>query len=223
MLEYVQSIIIFAYIITNQKTHIMANLSSVIKGIIGDKEVQLTENQMNSINEIWANYQRGCESRVEKVNYRFQNYLDCQDDYSFGGVCDEASDDEARRDKNATLYRIEEIIFGGVSRFASETFVVDAETGEELGSGCVKGRFGKCVKLSNGSWLGEAKRISTYAKKGYILKNRETEFTATFGGWSKNNNPIWKNVVVVDETITESTDGKMYSGNSMFWWAKQSA
>ena len=231
MLEYVQSIIIFAYIITNQKTHIMANLlyknienlESTIEQIIGDKSVQLTENQTDSINKLWGTWARTCETRGKNSDARFQRYMDCQDDYSFGGLCDQASDSQSWYDKATLLYGIEEVIFGGVSISSTQTFVVDAETGEELGAGCVKGKYGECVKLSNGSWLGEAKRISTYTKKGYILKNRDAEFTATFGGWSKNNNSIWKNVVLVNETITESTDGQMKNGNSIFWWAKQSA
>lgn len=109
------------------------------------------------------------EQMRKNADYRMQNYFDCVDDYSWGGLCDKAASDAYG--KRLSLYN------NLATQMREGAFVDDVEIsvlvdfdGNILSDKIVNGKFGECWVINNGQgvkFVGVAKKQSTYAKKGY--------------------------------------------------------
>jgi len=183
----------------------------------------LTQTQKDQIAKLEAEYKAITDGAIENANYRMQNYLDCVDDYSWGGVCDQASNDRAREAKLHLDLSKEQIINGGFLTFNStKTIFKNIDSDEVVGEGMFNGDYGNCCRLNDGRYIGQAKRLSTYAKKGLKLFVQETTYKAEYVGFSRKGNPIYKNVEVLEQNETESTSGELMGGSIVdFYYSRQ--
>ncbi len=133
-----------------------------------------TEEQINSL---FAAFKRADASAAENTEYRMQNYFNCVDDYSWGGICDKAQD-EAIGDRNrATRLLTEQLTSGAFKEIVQLSILCDLN-GKQVSDKIVQGRFGACWLIGGGdnvSFVGVAKKPATYEKKGYKVMTREIE------------------------------------------------
>ena len=102
-------------------------------------------------------------------DYRMQNYFNCIDDYSWGGLCDQAADQAYS--KRFRLYNFLKIQMrdGAYVEDVEISVLVDMH-GNIVSDKIVNGKFGQCWIIKNGdsvNFVGVAKKQSTYNKKGY--------------------------------------------------------
>lgn len=144
-------------------------------------------NQFPSKTDI-ENFNHSALSSIKSINegrtYRMNNYLNCVDDYSWGGPCDKAADEHERRLKNAMQTLKEQLENGApfVEKYSMN--VLTDMDGNIVSEKIVSGRFGDCWLIKNGdnvSFVGCSKKQATYNKKGYKLMERvyELEFYYT--------------------------------------------
>lgn len=114
------------------------------------------------------------ESHKENRQYRMENYYNCVDDYSFGGPCDRAQDEEGSK-MNLAQSLLKEQLENG--KPFTEEFRIPVLTdldGNIVSDRIVEGRFGECwiiidksKEFNNASFVSVSKKNSTYNKKGY--------------------------------------------------------
>jgi hypothetical protein len=115
----------------------------------------------------WYNEEN--EQMRKNSDYRMQNYYNCIDDYSWGGLCDKAADEAYA--KRLRLYNsLQTQIKNGAFFEDVEISVLVDENDNVVSDKIVNGRFGECWILKNGNdvkFVGVAKKQSTYNKKGF--------------------------------------------------------
>jgi hypothetical protein len=125
-----------------------------------------TENQFDNF-IVWYNEEN--EQMRKNADYRMQNYYNCVDDYSWGGLCDQAANESYGK-----RFRLHNDL---VIQMRDGAFVDDIEIsvladmdGNIVSDKIVNGRFGECWIIKNGGnveFVGVAKKQATYNKKGY--------------------------------------------------------
>jgi hypothetical protein len=130
-----------------------------------------------------------CESSIETsrkgMEARMENYYNCLDDYSFGGICDKAASENIAA--NQGLVRaMEAQIENGPQRMADRRQVLCDMEGRIVTQRIVNTRYGSAwIYFPNGEeespqFVSLAKRQGTYEKKGFRLMTVETEFEYYF-------------------------------------------
>jgi hypothetical protein len=114
-------------------------------------------------------YEQQNKDMRENSNYRMENYFNCVDDYSWGGICDKAA--------NIAYGKRFRIYNNLVTQMRDGAFIEDIElsvlvdfNGNIVSDKIVNGKFGQCWIIENGdsvNFVGVAKKQSTYNKKGY--------------------------------------------------------
>lgn len=129
------------------------------------------------------------EAAAKAAIQRMENYYNCIDDYSFGGIQDRVSD-ESRRSRMILCEKLQAQAENGYKAFI-ETFnvaVLCDLQGNVLTQRIVNGRYGLCwiIGNQNATFVAVAKKQATYQKKGYQLKTKKitVEYYYT-GGISK--------------------------------------
>lgn len=154
----------------------------------------------------------GLDSRDEtarkNMDQRAENYYNCLDDYSYGGICDRAAVDgisERGMQRRALQEQIENGAF--VEVFKSNVLLYQ---GKVVSDRVVNGRFGPCwiipgEKGSAPGFVSVAKKASTYEKKGFEVKTREIklEYYYTGGQFQKNGHLKFKSRILSDEITNE--------------------
>lgn len=139
-----------------------------------------------------AKFEEHCKYEDEQyrknADYRMQNYYNCVDDYSWGGICDQIAD-RAKRERDADLSLLKEQLKLGkaISDQQHCSILVDAETKQIVSERIVKGKFGDCWIIKNGNdvkFVSVAKKQSTYQKKGYLVFAKHYHFEY-YGYFSK--------------------------------------
>jgi hypothetical protein len=138
-------------------------------------------------------FNRYCEdtykAQQEQSDYRMQNYFNCVDDYSWGGICDKAAAEHRSTLQHAQSELKEQAENGKpfVREFTVEV-LADYHTGEIVSERLVKGRYGYCWIIKDGEqakFVGTAKKQATYHNKGYKVMQRaytvEYYFTTRLG------------------------------------------
>lgn len=126
------------------------------------------------------NYEAENAQMRKNAEYRMQNYFNCVDDYSWGGICDQAAD--AAYSKRMLLHEnLKYQLENGAFIDTVETSVLCDMNGNIVSEKIVNGRFGECWIIENGNYptfIGVAKKQSTYNKKGYNVQKKviEVEF-----------------------------------------------
>lgn len=116
----------------------------------------------------------GCQGSIknsrEGMQYRSDNYYNCVDDYSMGGICDQAAMDNIRQNEGA-IKAMEEQIEKGTRRETVRRQVLCDLDGNILTDQIVNTKFGGAWIIRNGEekpkWVNITKRQATYEKKGF--------------------------------------------------------
>ncbi len=110
------------------------------------------------------------EAHKEASNYRMENYFNCVDDYSWGGICDKAQDQ-----KNSLMYGAQHLLTMQLEEgkpFVREfriPVLMDLQ-GNVVSEKIIEGKFGDCWIIKTGenvSFVSLAKKQETYNKKGF--------------------------------------------------------
>lgn len=124
-------------------------------------------NQISRLEESVKGHEEAAECRM--LNY----YINCIDDYSFGGLCDQATSKiindnrELRQRLNEQLNQIRTVVSEEVI-----DVLTDLATGEIVSDRLVNGKFGMCWIVGSGDdvkFVGLAKKAKTYESKGYAV------------------------------------------------------
>ena len=174
----------------------------------------LTTEQIERINAIEESFKRQMESINERRAYRAQNYYDCVDDYSWGGLCDKADNEEENRLVISKQIAIEEVKNGGYHVVNTCYYQLRDNEGN-VAIGARSGQWGEYFTI-NGKYVGVPKRVATLEKKGYILEKVSHTYHCVYKGWSSNREYIlYKSIERVSEQIERVTKDTMpsYIGN----------
>ncbi len=124
-------------------------------------------------------FKKSCQQTIESYNEaadaRMRNYYNCVDDYSWGGVCDKAQD-QGRLKIQIALDVLKNQDGPKTEKF--ESAVLFDQSGNQVSDQIINGKFGRAwiIKVGHGAaFVGEAKKQSTYIKKGYVVKKRVIE------------------------------------------------
>lgn len=128
-----------------------------------------------AIEALLSSYEAQDAEARKNSEYRMQNYFNCVDDYSWGGICDQAaSQAESIRMHNRNVLKNQ--LENGIQK---EVFTVNVLTdldGNVVSETIVNGKFGPCWLIKNESgtsFLSVAKKAATYEKKGYKVMQRQ--------------------------------------------------
>lgn len=135
---------------------------------------------------------------------RMENYYNCLDDYSWGGICDRASD-ESRGQRNSARNILSEQLERGTGTIEIFEQAVLLTTGGQVASTqIVNGKFGECWLIKEGnnvSFVGVAKKQATYEKKGYRVGYRRIEVEYYYTTRSGKNGLITRGRVLSNELV----------------------
>lgn len=134
------------------------------------------------------------ESYKEDSEYRMKNYYDCVDDYSWGGVCDQAQKDVIRGLETVLALLLEQEANGGYIYKTITELELQTLNGEFVSNKIVAGRYGSCFMWGNDEFgvkfCGLSKKQSTFAKKGFVVVTKHYNLkikytgTVTKGGYA---------------------------------------
>jgi hypothetical protein len=130
-----------------------------------------TEEQFNSFQK-W--FEEENEQMRKNADYRMQNYFDCVDDYSWGGLCDKAAGEAYSKRLRLHNQLIGQLREGAFIEDFSISVLTDME-GNIVSDKIVNGRYGQCWIIQNNgsvSFVGLAKKQQTYNKKGYKVMTK---------------------------------------------------
>lgn len=164
----------------------------------------MTEKEKEAqIAQIEEAYENALAEIAERRRYRMENYYNCVDDYSFGGLCDKADEELKIKLRTIRDIRIEQVQSGGHVVCRSKFYRLVSESGDTC-DGIRCGHYGrffaidrKCVSLP--------KRIATLNKKGYRLFCVNRVYECTFSALCKNG-AQWRTMTLVDERVEETNE-----------------
>lgn len=109
----------------------------------------------------------------EAAECRMMNYYNCVDDYSYGGICDQATS-RLINDNRQLRSRIKDQLESKNTLITEETIdrLIDIKTGDVVSDRIVNGKFGLCWIIGDGDsvqFVGVAKRQKTYESKGFSV------------------------------------------------------
>ncbi len=155
-----------------------------------------------------------CENSIERsmegIAYRAENYYNCIDDYSSGGICDKAANENISACRMEIDLLKEQIKLGRPRVQDFVHFVLADLEGNIVSNRIVDGRFGRCwiIEKDHGNveFVGLAKRAGTYEKKGYkVVRVEETvEYAYTAEGRTMGGN-MKADARLVDRKTTDAT------------------
>lgn len=124
------------------------------------------------IEKVLVSLVRSDEDASRAAQQRMENYYNCLDDYSWGGICDRAAA-EARADRDAYRAVAKIILAGEVPSSVFTHYCLYDLAGDLVSDRVVDTKFGRAfiIRLPEGGvkFVSVAKKLSTYAKKGYKL------------------------------------------------------
>lgn len=167
----------------------------------------LTPEQLSKIAAVKDAHDKTIKQLQEDEDRRAEHYYDCLDEYSYGGPCSVANGLAMRRADKVLEDRIEEIVRGGfLIRERRVNILRDIESGNIVATGTHEGTYGRYFRTEDGKFVGCAKKVDTYSKKGYIpFVQTITEKIVRDGYW-RNGDPRYKAVEVVSTTEEVSTE-----------------
>jgi hypothetical protein len=125
-----------------------------------------TQEQFNSF---LIFYNETNKTMQENSDLRMQNYFNCVDDYSWGGLCDQAASQSYSRRRFLKDNLELQLTEGAFNQVVSLAVLADMD-GNIVSDKIVKGKFGECWIIGDGnnvSFVGVAKKQATYNKKGF--------------------------------------------------------
>lgn len=132
-----------------------------------------TVNQFNSFLDYCKQEDEHARKNSEQ---RMENYYNCIDDYSWGGLCDQAAA-QSRGLRNYLANNLAIQLEEGAFKETFKLSILQDLEGNTISTRIVNGKFGPCWIIKNSEYsatfVGVAKKAATYAKKGYKVVTRE--------------------------------------------------
>ena len=179
---------------------------------------ELTQEQLAQIAAAQESHDKTIAELRAQEDARMENYYNCIDDYSWGGLCSKANAIARDRADKALQDRIEEIVRGGfLIRERRVNILRSIATGEIVATGIHDGQYGPYFRTTDGKFVNLAIRVSTYEKKGYKpYVQTITEKVVRDGVWHKSGDLRYKfieTLSVTEEVNTERVYDRIPSGD----------
>lgn len=179
-------------------------------------------NKKEQIKQINDAYKAQIAEINARRDYRMQNYLDCIDDYSVGGVCDVVDSRAAHRAEVTRDILVEQVKNGGYFMRESSEFVLLDQENNVASNNLFRGQYGLCFLTNDNRYVGVPKRSATLEKKGYKIARVDRTFKCVYGGWSDKGNLLYKSIELVSEKMVECEMPSVVPDNYLVWsWRKQ--
>lgn len=145
------------------------------------------------INSVFKSFDQSDESANRAAQTRMENYYNCLDDYSWGGICDRAAA-EARSEREMIRSSYKKILAGEIPKGRYDLYFLETLDGTFATTSCVTTKYGKAWMIkeneySTPKWVSVSKTAKTYEKKGYRLMKVSFEYeyyhVAGKNGWRK--------------------------------------
>lgn len=160
------------------------------------------------------------EEHGKNTAYRMENYFNCVDDYSWGGICDQAQNrSEQALSMVLGLLKEQEENGGFLITKVTELELRNTD-GSFVSSNIINGKYGACFMWGseqNGfQFCGLAKKQSTFEKKGFVVvaKNYELKVRytgkVTKGGYADRVVELVSTSETIENTIDISIDNRSY-------------
>lgn len=166
---------------------------------------------------IKAEKARERKAAMEAREYRKENYYNCLDDFSYGGLCDWA--DQVGAMQLNSLVKLFEAQDASETKSLTETdvdLVLVRESDGKRFEKVVETRFGYSCVSKDGEFVGFAKKISTYHKKGLRTFEVTRKYEYQLGhAWTRSYKPVFTWIKAEDpierEVKTFETYGNIYA------------
>ena len=168
----------------------------------------LTPEQAERINAARNSYEEKIAELIRQEDERMERYYNCEDDYSWGGICTKANYAARNRAKQELNETIESIVRGGYLIRTRKQNILRNLDGELVATGTHEGRYGRffVIEIGDKEYVSCAKKVSTYEKKGYRpFVQSITEKVVTDGYW-RDGSRRYKVLEVLDTTEELSTE-----------------
>jgi len=178
------------------------------------------EKQKNSlslkIKEAIKSQETAIKTARKNIQYRSENYYNCIDDYSSGGICDKAANETITQAENQIELYKEFLSEGEVIREFEREILTDLDD-NDLNAKIVNGRFGRCWVYGNGIFVGLAKKESTYRNKGYKVRTVTETVRLTY--FLNDSGKLSENFEILNSTVVDSTPERgAYADSWMNKW-----
>ncbi len=165
--------------------------------------------------QVQETYNAMVAAHRKNTDYRMENYFNCVDDYSWGGVCDKAQDQaESRMLYIIDLLKSQEENGGYFIKNVTE-LVLQNFDGSFLSDTVVKCRYGYCFMWGREQtglhFCGVAKKQSTYTGKGFKVISRRYELKVVYTGKSTRSGYAQRTVELI--SVTDSVDDQFDDEN----------
>jgi len=147
----------------------------------------------------------------ESIEYRLENYYNCIDDYSSGGICDKAANETITQTENQIELYKEFLSKGEIIREFEREILTDLED-NDLNAKIVNGKYGRCWVYGGGIFVGLAKKESTYRNKGYKVRTVTETVRLTYS--LTDTEKLWENYEILNRTIVDSTPKRIVYADS---------
>jgi hypothetical protein len=163
----------------------------------------MTKEEKLFIEQLEVGFKNLQAEESEKADYRMQNYYNCVDDYSWGGLSDQASNERLNKARRRVDLYKEQISNGGYLYYTIYATCLYDLDGNFITDNVVNTKFGQAF-LFNGTFVSVAKKMETYNKKGYTVKNRVRDYKLKFSGrFTKSGNLIYDEIHITKEEIKD--------------------
>lgn len=167
-------------------------------------ENELTKEQIERINSIRSNADEELKSLQEEEHRRAERYYNCEDDYSWGGLCSRANMIAQNRVEISRDWAIQEVVLGYIP-LTTQCNILKDLNGNVVAKGTHEGKFGRFFVTDDGVFVSCRTKLSTYEKKGYIPYVVTTTEKATLK-YNRNNEPYLKGYEVISVSEEASTE-----------------
>ncbi len=134
---------------------------------------------MTTIEKLEQNRQNALAPYYEIQDDRMRRYFDCQDDTILGGISDQVTSNTISNINRYYDILIEQELNGGFL-LRNEKSICLFKDGVLVSEKICRGKFGLFFVLTDGSFLGVAKKKATFDKKGFEVKILQTEYKCSF-------------------------------------------
>jgi len=173
--------------------------------------------------QLQAAYNSMRERHSENTEYRMQNYFNCIDDYSWGGIQDQTQSQK----ENRLLWLIDRVKEqdnnGGFLEESATELILQSSDGAFVSANIVRGKWGKCFMWGSEeqgmSFLGLSTKQSTFAKKGYRVVTKKYRLKVIYNGRITQSGNFSKSVELIEmiESVDSSIDTLFDNKNYNLW------
>lgn len=168
-----------------------------------------------------------CNSSIktsqEAEEYRMNNYYNCVDDYSWGGPCSKAADENINKCRSRIRIYEEQMKSGSITDSETMEVLCDMD-GNIVSDKVIDGKYGMSWVLKSGGYVSVSKKEATYNKKGY--KTMAVIYTYEYyliGGETQKGNNKCVSRLLKSELVAKTNDDACWGMSWYLWCALNAA